>query len=362
MKKRILLLIIIFAFISNYTFSQVADNLKKPAIVFVEDGVGNVQYGKIYSSSIRGASRESNGGGNSRFGNQGQWSVDLTVSEKTPLEATQAYGNSEQRLLNGGFGALGRASFVAGNYTRAHSLGAAALGFLTIAGKAEDIMGAGDFNVLDGNNAGQFAVGWRTIASGNGAVAMGHGTTASGAWSLSHGNTTTASGTGSVAFGQGTNASADGSFTVGKHNLTSNAAFVVGNGAGSGSKSDAFVVNANGSAVLSGDLTVNSDMRLKANIVSLGSTIAKLLQIDGKRYVMKTDTADQKIGLLAQEVLAVFPELVKKSNNEEGTLSVNYQGLIPVLINAIKEQQKELDELKELVKTKIALKKNNINK
>ena len=353
MKKRILYLVIIFAFSSNFTFSQVADNLKKPAIVFVEDGLGVVQYGKIYSSSVRGASRESNGGGNSRFGNQGQWSVDLTVSEKTPLEATQAYANSDQKYLNGGFGALARASFVAGNYTRAHSLGAVALGFLTIAGKAQDIMGTGDFNDLNGDNVGQFAVGWRNIASGNGAVAMGHGTTASGGWSLSHGNTTTASGTGSVAFGQGTNASADGSFTIGKHNLTSNAAFVVGNGANFGNKSDAFVVNTDGSAVLSGDLTVNSDMRLKANIMSLGSTIAKLLQIDGKRYVMKTDRSNQKIGLLAQDVQAVFPELVKEANNEEGTLSVNYQGLIPVLINAIKEQQQEINELKELVKIKI---------
>ena len=179
---------------------------------------------------------------------------------------------------------------------------------------------------------------------------MGHGTTASGAWSFSHGNTTTASGTGSVAFGLGTSASADGSFAVGKYNLTSDAAFVVGNGSSAGSKSDAFVVNTNGSAVISGDLSLNSDMRLKAGIMSLGSTITKLLQIDGKRYVMKTDKSNQKIGLLAQDVQAVFPELVKEANNEEGTLSVNYQGLIPVLINAIKEQQQEINELKKIIK------------
>ena len=45
----------------------------------------------------------------------------------------------------------------------------------------------------------------------------------------------------------------------------------------------------------------------------------------------------------------VLPELVKKSDDSDGTLSVNYQGLIPVLINAIKEQQKQIDELKELL-------------
>ena len=336
--------------VSNFECVIPISNFKKSAIVFNESGDGTVQSGRIYSSSVRGASRESNGSGNTKFGNQGEWSVDLTVSERTPVEAAQAYGNNEQRLLNGGFGALARASFVAGNYTRAHSLGAVALGFLNIAGKAEDISGTGDFNGINGDNVGQFAVGWRNIASGNGAVAMGHGTTASGAWSFSHGNTTTASGTGSVAFGLGTSASADGSFAVGKYNLTSDAAFVVGNGSSAGSKSDAFVVNTNGSAVISGDLSLNSDMRLKAGIMSLGSTITKLLQIDGKRYVMKTDKSNQKIGLLAQDVQAVFPELVKEANNEEGTLSVNYQGLIPVLINAIKEQQQEINELKKIIK------------
>ena len=55
-------------------------------------------------------------------------------------------------------------------------------------------------------------------------------------------------------------------------------------------------------------------------------------------------------GFLAQEVQSVFPELVKTANNSEGTLSVNYQGMIPVLLNAIKEQQAQIKELKALIK------------
>ena len=70
----------------------------------------------------------------------------------------------------------------------------------------------------------------------------------------------------------------------------------------------------------------------------------KLLQIDGKSYEMK---GKQKIGVLAQEIQEVFPELVTKDDNE--MLAVNYQGLVPVLINALKEQQSEIDELKEMV-------------
>ena len=134
-------------------------------------------------------------------------------------------------------------------------------------------------------------------------------------------------------------------------------AFVVGNGDINGSNglrgdnpSNAFIVNYDGSATLAGDLTVNSDARLKSNIVSLGNTISKLLLIDGKTYTMKSNDAIEKIGLLAQEVQKAFPELVKQSGDEEGTLSVNYQGMIPVLINAIKEQQKQIDELKALIK------------
>ena len=59
---------------------------------------------------------------------------------------------------------------------------------------------------------------------------------------------------------------------------------------------------------------------------------------------MKDDTEQkQKIGLLAQEVQKVFPELVSEDNN--GMLAVNYQALVPVLINALKEQENNYNEL-----------------
>jgi hypothetical protein len=55
--------------------------------------------------------------------------------------------------------------------------------------------------------------------------------------------------------------------------------------------------------------------------------------------------------VLAQDIQVVFPELVTKDSNE--ILAVNYQGLIPVLINALNEQQKELKTIKkEFLKNK----------
>ena len=65
---------------------------------------------------------------------------------------------------------------------------------------------------------------------------------------------------------------------------------------------------------------------------------------------MNSNEAFVKIGLLAQEVQEAFPELVKRAGEAEGTLSINYQGMVPVLINAIKEQQIELQRLRDKLK------------
>jgi hypothetical protein len=209
----------------------------------------------------------------------------------------------------------------------------------------------------DSNNAiGSYstAMGQSTTASGNSSTAMGYGTTASVIGSTAMGQSTTASGYYSTAMGRSTTASDFASVVIGQYNSsgssvtnnatsfnTANTAFVIGNGTNSSNKSDAFKVMFNGDATVSNDLTVSgdvvisSDARLKSNIVSLGSTLPKLLQIDGKSYEMK---GKQKIGVLAQEIQEVFPELVSEDDNE--MLAVNYQGLVPVLINALKEQDK----------------------
>ena len=101
-----------------------------------------------------------------------------------------------------------------------------------------------------------------------------------------------------------------------------------------------------GDMTIGGDVTVSSDARLKSNIISLGSTLSKLLLIDGKSYTMIND-GDKKIGVLAQDIQKVFPELV--GTDDKDMLTVNYQGLVPVLINAIKEQENKIERLESLV-------------
>ena len=275
--------------------------------------------------------------------------------------------------------AMGLATTASGDYSTAMGRGTTAYEDYSIA-MGYDTTASGIASTAIGENteaSGDYstAMGLATTASGDYSTTMGRGTTAYEDYSTAFGRNTTASGIVSTAMGLATTASGKYSTTVGfyttasdrsslvigQYNLlgstvtnsatdfsTDNTAFVIGNGADSDNRSDALVVKFNGDATLAGNLNINSDARLKANIVSLGSTLSKLLQIDGKSYTMKKDESEkQKIGLLAQDIEKVFPELVSESH---GVKSVNYQGLVPVLINALKEQQSEIDELKTMLK------------
>ncbi|MDA8904043.1 tail fiber domain-containing protein [bacterium] len=461
----------------------VEDQNKKAAVIFVENGEQQPFNGKVYRSSVSGAARSGNGNSNDAFANQGDWSVDLVISERTPENAAQNFGGfteSGHPLYTGGdgnwstisegMGAAGWGSFAANAYNRAAGLGGVALGFNTLSGPQVGAAGG-----IDGGNVGQFSAGWGSRAIGNISTATGFRNTASGQASVALGNynyatgdatiavgkenwaegastvaigyKNHAAGAGSVALGQENIAWGTTNFTSGYQNIAGDinanvgtagsataiglqtiasgrssfsankntsainqastalglstvsdnfgmlaigvnneagigdtsidpndyggyyyadgtytgsnpgVAFVIGNGdidsstgKGGDNPSNAFIISYDGNATLSNNLTINSDARLKSNIVTLGSTLSRLLLIDGKSYTMKANESISKIGLLAQEVQAAFPELVKTANNSEGTLSINYQGMIPVLLNAIKEQQVQIEELKALIK------------
>ena len=289
------------------------------------------------------------------YGNIGSEAVDLSYSNSasTTRGATGTASTAMGYLTT----ASGTYSTAMGVVTTASAFYSTAMGYLTTAsGSVSTAMGA------------------VTTASGYASTSMGNNTTASANYSTAMGYTTTASANYSTAMGNSTIASHYLSLVSGQYNSvgssvppnasassfdTDNAALVIGNGTASNAKSDAFVVYFNGDATLSGDLTINSDARLKDNIQPLGSTLNKLHQIEGKTYSLKKDEEHTpKIGVLAQEVQAVFPELV--TEGADGTLSVNYQGLVPVLINAINEQDAkiaaleaqnaEIKELKEMVR------------
>ena len=96
--------------------------------------------------------------------------------------------------------------------------------------------------------------------------------------------------------------------------------------------------------------TYASDERFKQNITPISSPLQKLLQINGVEYEMKTTEfaknnfqKGRQIGLIAQNVEKVIPEAV---NELDGYKGVDYAKLVPLLVESIKEQQKQIEELK----------------
>jgi len=118
-----------------------------------------------------------------------------------------------------------------------------------------------------------------------------------------------------------------------------------------GTNKNILQLQGDGNVFLDGNIAVTSDRRLKSNIRSVSDRASDLLQLGGYTYNRKSSEASE-IGLIAQEVEEYFPELVIE--NDEGYKTVNYDGLIPVLIEALKEEkannQSNLQILSELLK------------
>ena len=92
-----------------------------------------------------------------------------------------------------------------------------------------------------------------------------------------------------------------------------------------------------------GDVNSVSDVRTKENIVTVESGLDLVSQLRGVWY-NKIGKEDRKVGVIAQEVEEVLPEVV--NTDEDGMKSVDYSKMVGVLIEAIKELKQEIDELK----------------
>jgi hypothetical protein len=94
-----------------------------------------------------------------------------------------------------------------------------------------------------------------------------------------------------------------------------------------------------GTITAGGDITAFSDERLKSDIETIDDALYKVMNMRGVSY---TKQAEKGIGVIAQEVEKVLPEVVTDGEYK----SVAYGNIVGVLIEAIKEQQKQIDELK----------------
>jgi hypothetical protein len=94
-----------------------------------------------------------------------------------------------------------------------------------------------------------------------------------------------------------------------------------------------------------------SDAQLKSEIAGIENPLQRILLLEGVEFTWNTAAfpdlrleTGRDYGLLAQDLALIFPELVTR-DSETGFLRVDYEGLIPVLIEAVREQQQQIDEL-----------------
>jgi hypothetical protein len=115
----------------------------------------------------------------------------------------------------------------------------------------------------------------------------------------------------------------------------------------------AITLASGGSITATGDITAYSDKRVKENINTIEDALDKVKALRGVTY-NRTDKEDksEKIGVIAQEIQQVLPQVVHEQ--EDGMLGVSYGNITAVLIEAIKEQQAQI----ELLKVEIAELKN----
>ena len=105
-----------------------------------------------------------------------------------------------------------------------------------------------------------------------------------------------------------------------------------------------FKVDANSNGIFAGDVQAYSDERLKDNIQTLDGK--KALQMRGVSF---TRDGKPSSGVIAQEVEKIAPELVMTADDEMGTKSVAYGNLVGYLIETVKDQQAQIDELKAMI-------------
>ena len=104
-------------------------------------------------------------------------------------------------------------------------------------------------------------------------------------------------------------------------------------------------IDVNGTIRATGDVIAYSDRRVKDNIETIENGLEKVTKLRGVSYT-RNDIEDDttKIGVIAQEVLEVLPEVVKQ--DDKGKYSVSYGNMAGLFIEAIKDLKAEINELK----------------
>ncbi|MFN0201278.1 MAG: tail fiber domain-containing protein [Bacteroidia bacterium] len=305
----------------------------------------------------------------------------------------QSFAIGHNSSANGEYSTtLGSENFANGNFSITLGRGNQTTGVGAIAmGNGTHAEGAYSTTMGDATHAKDnmcTAIGQEGIAQGWGSTVIGYRTKTYDNYGLAMGTETNVYGRHATAMGLFTRTFSYAETAIGLYNTIYTASsttgfidtdrlFVIGNGDADYQRSDAMVILKNGNTTLNGDLTINgdicytgsigtcSDRRYKRNIEKLPNALASLNHIQGytyyydtEKFVEKKFSTQHQIGVLAQEVESIYPELV--TTNNDGYKSVNYSKLTPILLEAIKElaskvekQAKEIEELKTAIYGKV---------
>ena len=110
--------------------------------------------------------------------------------------------------------------------------------------------------------------------------------------------------------------------------------------------SPSYKLDVDGTIRATGDVIAYSDIRVKENIKTIDNAVSKVNKLRGVEF-NKIGSEEKSIGVIAQEIEKVLPEVVKE--DDKGMKSVAYGNIVGVLIEAIKDQQKQIDELKSII-------------
>ena len=130
--------------------------------------------------------------------------------------------------------------------------------------------------------------------------------------------------------------------TNGAGYVTTDTTYTAGNGLSlSGANEFSMSGSYTGSFTATGDITAYSDKRLKRNIETITNAVDTVSKLRGVNY---EKDGRNSTGVIAQEIEEVLPQVVH--TDADGMKSVAYGNIVGILIEAIKEQQKEIEELK----------------
>jgi hypothetical protein len=281
-------------------------------------------------------------------------------------------GSPSAVLSNSGGRATNQYSVAGGSASIASGFSSSAFGTLVIAG--------GDNSFAAGNGAK--AMGYSSIALGNGALATnqysmatGIATLASGYASYTQGLSTIAAGAHSFAGGFNTIASGQTSFVYGDNShVTGDYSVVLGRNITGASNDYVYVPSLNiktiGSSAFvndiridaNGNLTTNtSDVRMKENIQPICNALNTIKNLKGVTYQWKDKESGGnaiRLGFIAQDVLEVESKLVFENKND-GYLGIHIDGVIPILVEAIKELSSGTTQLNSVLETQTIIAEDN---